>query len=658
MLFNVVAAETPVTRVVNLIKGLKTRIEEDAKTEEKGYNKYACWCTNMSEKKSKAIAQAMEDIASLHTKLMVLKQKVATNKRKIKTFEGEIRQAQKDIQDANDMFSKQDEEFKKDHAELSETLNGLHRALKVLRTNLLQNSPEKRKMLVQIASAVSQHENLDARSSEIVGKYLALVDSDSRYTPQSGTIQGILSEMYKTFTDNYQQASEDWLKSAENTAKLVREKNEQIAKTTELLTAEKEALGKHEVEFAQTEEEYSAASAQLNHDNEFFQTLEKNCRAKKEQYDDRVAKRHREKEGIEKALEILAENRAHFLKSFQKAESQGAAVAPATSFLQMSSTRVANVRTVLRQWAARARSPRLALLAAELKKSNVFAKILEKIDGMIVTLKEEEKDDRKQFDKCKEDEHTKNMALDDKHHKTKVHKENVEALQKEQKQLMREVEENIAKIEENQMKLAEMKTVRDEAHVAYKAQQADDEKSIELLNQVHTVLMEYYQEEPAAAFFQEPEFKISEETAPVAEFTPADSNSTENKGIVSLIENLIGGLQQKVRDDNKEEEDDLVEFLEMKKITEEENAALGKENNRLNDRLDANAQEQIDHNDAIDELSVEIKNVDDNWAGLEEDCKWIYGSLEKRKEMRVAETAGLNQARDILQGAKLAFLQK
>jgi len=72
------SAQSPVTKVVELIEELKAKIEADGKMEQQLYDKYACWCETTSARKANDIHTAMSDIKSLSTKILELKGLVAT----------------------------------------------------------------------------------------------------------------------------------------------------------------------------------------------------------------------------------------------------------------------------------------------------------------------------------------------------------------------------------------------------------------------------------------------------------------------------------------------------------------------------------------------------------------------------------------------------
>merc|ERR1719453_576801 len=77
-LASAVATQSPVTKVVELIEELKAKIEADAISEQKIYDKYACWCETTTARKATAIEDAKVSIERLGHSVLSLKGKSAT----------------------------------------------------------------------------------------------------------------------------------------------------------------------------------------------------------------------------------------------------------------------------------------------------------------------------------------------------------------------------------------------------------------------------------------------------------------------------------------------------------------------------------------------------------------------------------------------------
>merc|ERR1719197_65102 len=134
VVFSVVAhtAASPVSKVVELIKELQSKIQADGKAEQKIYDKYACWCETTSSRTANNIHQAMADIKSLSTTILELKGKVATRAAEIAELSSEIRDNQEAQDTATAIREKENGAYEGQKAEMEQTLNALERGIKVL----------------------------------------------------------------------------------------------------------------------------------------------------------------------------------------------------------------------------------------------------------------------------------------------------------------------------------------------------------------------------------------------------------------------------------------------------------------------------------------------------------------------------------------------
>merc|ERR1719161_2274802 len=221
------AAQSPVTKVVELIEELKAKIEADGKMEQQLYDKYACWCETTSARKANDIHTAMSDIKSLGTKILELKGLVATRASEIATDTLDIQSNQQAQDEATGIRQKENAAYMAEKTEMETTINALQRAIEVLsgagtKTALLQTAPADEMTLLNIAQGVHQAIKSMPNDHVINSKQLALVSSFAKdpaefydqkaekaasYNPASATIMGILKDMYDTFSMNLEKAA-------------------------------------------------------------------------------------------------------------------------------------------------------------------------------------------------------------------------------------------------------------------------------------------------------------------------------------------------------------------------------------------------------------------------------------------------------------------
>merc|ERR1719253_2328250 len=103
------AKDSPVTRVVNLLKELQARIETDADVEQKAYDKFACWCETTSKRKAESIHKAKADLKMHGTTILEKKGLVATRTAEITKLTKDIKEAEEAMAKATSLRQKENE---------------------------------------------------------------------------------------------------------------------------------------------------------------------------------------------------------------------------------------------------------------------------------------------------------------------------------------------------------------------------------------------------------------------------------------------------------------------------------------------------------------------------------------------------------------------
>merc|ERR1719171_3374183 len=133
-MFSAVESRTgsPVEKVVNLLKVLQDRIEQDGENEQKIYDKYACWCDISMKKKADAIDQARIDLRALSQEILKPKGEIATLTSEIEELAGKIAENEKLQADATALREKENAAYMAATTEMKEALAALQSAIEVL----------------------------------------------------------------------------------------------------------------------------------------------------------------------------------------------------------------------------------------------------------------------------------------------------------------------------------------------------------------------------------------------------------------------------------------------------------------------------------------------------------------------------------------------
>merc|ERR1719487_1882185 len=145
------------------------------------------------------------------------------------------------------------------------------------------------------------------------------ISAKAGYAPQSATIQGMLGDMYLTFSNNLESSTLDEANQNHDYEQLYAQIEKENNKMKETRARKETEKAEAEAMLADTTKAYDDTEKQMNADTEFFDQTKAACKSKHEEWTVRKKLRDQELDGIDKALEILTsdEARALFAKSIK-----------------------------------------------------------------------------------------------------------------------------------------------------------------------------------------------------------------------------------------------------------------------------------------------------------------------------------------------------
>merc|ERR1719327_1882003 len=494
------------------------------------------------------------------------------------------------------------------------------------------------------------------------------VAAEAGYAPQSATIQGMLGDMYLTFSNNLESSTLDEATQNADYEKMYATLEKQNNEFKETRARKETEKAEAEAMLADTTKAYEDTEKQMKADIEFFGQTKEACLSKHEEWTIRKKLRDQEIEGIDKALEILTSDHARAL--FAKSIKPGV-----ESFLQIASVvdaQAPNARAynALKVQVKKSHSVRLAALAVRIRtaKFGHFEDVIKAIDEMIKTLEEEGADDLAKKTQCLDEYQEIDKTVADLDWKIKNNEAKIAKLEKLIELRTKEKEAAIQKKEETEQYIKDITTERKEENDAYLAAKKDDEDAIKLLEDARDVMAKYYKEAgiemgpiqgsvKGALLQEEPVFERSADDAPDATFSNKGNNKNASKNILSLFDYIIEDLYDEISNGKKAEAKSQEEFekeldtsealwdeLDNKRVTLEGIIAKRKE-----DKKEENLDMKENNKDRDAELKYQAK--------IKPDCDWILKAFDQRATARAAEMDGLETAKEFLAG-KTALVQK
>jgi len=369
-----------------MLQMMQKKVQSEGEKEKALYDKFMCWCSTGSGDLSKTIGDANTKIPELGS---AIEEAVAQKKQ----FEEDVEKSSADraaakqaIADAKNIREKEAAAFAKFKAEADSNIDALEKAVAALDKGMsggfLQTAAANK--LKNIVNTRDDMQDYDRRT------LLAFLSGSSDYSPASGEIVGILKQM----GDEMQAGRSEAVASEDSAIKafgeLVAAKKKEIAATTKSIERKLERISSLGISIAQMKNELGDSEEALIEDKAFLADLDKNCEAKKGEWDERQKTRAEELLALADTIKVLNDDDA--LELFKKTLPSGASLMQVQSSAgSLRARALAEIRDI----------PGLEFIALALHGKKIgFEKVIKMVDDMVANLKTEQLDDDNKKEYC------------------------------------------------------------------------------------------------------------------------------------------------------------------------------------------------------------------------------------------------------------------
>jgi len=641
-------AVSPVEKVVTMMEDLQTQVVTEGKAEATTYDKFACFCKDMSNEKNEAITEAQDSISTLTASINQLTSDredldsdIAENNAKIELLEKQIREATATRAEQKATYEKEKAELTKGKGDVdnaveemkatSASLVSVHSVLKtvkqaVLMADALGHGPKNMQViteLLQQAPGVPMENYQGGRSNDII----EVVE---------GLSKDFIEKLAEIKSTELQRIADfDLLMQGKKDSKLAEEKD--LKDNQELKDQKMEKI-------ASDQQGLTATNAQMTDDQAYIKDLTDKCDLKSRQWAQRSQMRSEELTALSTAITIVKGRVADktsdkTVRLVQKSATPIQAVTTqvddevddivdAESFLQLASPRASlsllqkggsrspsadsardRVVALLKAKSAQLDSAVLASLASHVA-ADPFAKIKTLIQELIERLLQEAADEAnhkgwcdKEMGKAKQSRKLKaeavralNTKLSDNEAKRDQLAEDTARLAKE----IQDLEDSLATLtKERQDESAENEATVSEAEEG----KAAVEEALEVLDHFYKTAAKaekvvFAQQEPPDAGFD----------------SGSQGSQSASKGIIGMLEVIQSDFVRTIQTTQKAEKEAAADFLELettskvsmgKKTMEKDNkqATLVEANDAIREDKESMLEEQELLNKSIQELN-------------------------------------------------------
>jgi hypothetical protein len=694
--------DTPITRVVNLLKEMQATLQKEAEEDESLYDKLACWCNNNRYEKDQAITAATAKIAELESTIKEVTAKSAELAEKIKELDADVAADKAALAEATKLREKQAKEFHSAEVESIQGIENLKAAIMVLERHHGGAFPQMQLSLLSVNSHAKDipwgedHESSLERSFGSFMRSSGLADS-----PPLSSDSADASSSDARFLQKQDQstaaATEGWsaadtmivkraLKSA---SAFVQSKHggeyypSYSAQSGEILGVLKQlkdemgaslsASQKEEAEAAATFNEMrNAKTAEIENNEQMAERKEdeladaKNALAEaKEDLDQTNAALTADQKFMINLQSTCKDADANFEKRKKErldeikvvsetieiltADEAKDTFSSTYNFVQTSQHRT-DVRreraaALLRQAAARGHSPELSVLATSVE-LDAFTRVKKAIDDMIAQLKAQQADEVKKSDWCTSEIQSNEMST----MKATSMKSDLEVKVSDLSSTMDKLSDEITvakkDIAQLQLELQRASENRKQANMDFQKTVAEQRATQEILATALDKLAKFYD----ASFTQVgSKRQVSAQTPPVAQMKYEKSSASS--GVMSMIEKLIYEAKGLEKDSIKGELEAQRQYEALVADTNGSVAALSKLITTKTGERAQTKKEKLETESDLKDTENDLEGLGKYNADLHGECDYILKNFGIRQEARGQEIEALQQAKQILSGA-------
>jgi len=679
---------SPISRVVELLKGLAEQAEKEHKKEEDLYETYVCWAKTVIDTKTATNAAAETRIDELETYIADLDAGRIELTSERTDLEKEIKVLLQDLEAMEAQRNKENEDFQDAAKEMNQAIAALDKAVTVLgkatedhkegtllqaHTGLSEGFAERTAEAASLQQAVELGERFLGKGDALFLRRVLTGEVPKAdwkklnrkatfkmaYKARSFKIQDVLAKMLDTFKTNLEDATTKESEAQAQYRELSDSKNEQLAEAQDALSKMDGEKGAKAMSKEDAQTEVDSLKLQVKNDKQFIEQTAQALEDKKSEWKFRQELRTGEIAAINKAISILHSDDARdtFKKSFAS-----------QSFLQTGIAQHRTAADVLRKASQQSGDVRLSLLASSLSKADPLAtgshfdKVIRAIDMMIERLKGEEETDLTNKEVCEKDRAEDTRTAIKAARTIDEHTDTINELKERIAEIVATVEENNQEIKNLDEQLVAATKERRDAKDAWKSNDETDRVAAGLVVSAKEVLSDFYKNNDLMFAQKRMDPVVAGEAPPPPPKTwedPSYGGKTEEAtGIVAILEMIHEDIQKDRTKAEDEEKQDRRAFAQFKSNTEEQIRSLNEANSVLEgekgDKEDDIESNKGGRKDEKLQLDAVLKKIADATPG----CDYLLINYDLRLKNRQIEIDGLVKAKAILQGGEFpSFLE-
>jgi len=626
----------PLEKVLGMMDGMIQKGKDEKHKEEVAFNTFKVWCDQTREETTKAIKEGADSIIQLTADIEKAIADAENLKEEIDVLNADRNTAEDEVKAATKIRSKENADYKAEHADLSESVDALDRAIATLK-NKDVSTPQS---LIQLQG----NSRVPARVKATITAFLGLSEESgapeaAAYEFQSGGLVDMMEKLKIKFEDQRTALEKAEISAKGNYDTLAQALNDNIKDMSNSITEKTEKKATRKSDAAEAKGDLEVTKSAKAEDEETLSDASAECSARADEYEKNQVLRGEELKAIMTAKDILSSPEVSGQKTSRFVQ---------TSFAQLrSNSPDARSRTVdfLRAKAKKTGSQYLALIAAHAAE-DPFAKIKSMIKDLIVKLMEEANAEADHKGFCDAEMATNKQTREIKTAEVEDLAASIDKNSADIAQLTESVtvlSDDIASLNGQQQEAA---TIRNDEHDKNMATIADAKAAQGAVEKAIKVLKEFYAKADDAAFVQNTG-GLDQEMASVAK-APYKGMGAGGGSIVDFLDVILSDFARLEAETSTEESQQASSHEKFMNESAEDKAVKDAEMKHKTVKRDQLTRLNTNLNKELDMTQGELDAAMAYYEKLKPDCIDQGVSYEDKVQQRKEEIQSLKEALDML----------
>merc|ERR1719321_988941 len=295
----------PIRRVVTMLQMMAKKVEAEGEKEEALYDKFVCYCKTSGTTLGQSISDNNAQIPQVQSDIEEAEQKLATTRQELAQHQTDRDAAKEAMAKATAIREKEHAVFVKESGDLKANIGALDKAIPAIESGMAGGflQTDAAKLIRRLALNDDVLTDFDR---EELGAFMQGSSAGGEsYVPKSGQIVGIL----KTMNDEFNKDLNELVAQEEAALKVYNElmaaKTKEVEAHTAAIERKTVQVGELSVEIVNMKNDLTDSEEALIEDQKFLADLDKNCDAKKKEWEERQKLRSQELVALAETIKIL-----------------------------------------------------------------------------------------------------------------------------------------------------------------------------------------------------------------------------------------------------------------------------------------------------------------------------------------------------------------